>query len=294
MTFPTALCAAAELASDGAPVWVHLLPAAKIKGKDGRSFVLADPQAVIAASKPAATDLPIDYEHQIDDPAKRADGPIPAAGWIKELEARPDGIWGKVEWTEQARNMIEAREYRYLSPVLMYETETKAVRRIIGAALVHRPNLELTALSSEQSGTALASFAKALGLPADAGAADILTAINASQTPDPKLYVPVAAVTELLRERNSSLALMSEREALRKVEAAMDGGYITPAMKGWALALCARNPDSFDDFLSSAAPAYAHLFTPRIIGAHPGADEAAGEEAAAICAQLGLKPEALR
>lgn len=113
MTTHPALCAETELAADGAPEWVHLLPAGLIWGRDGRSFRLGDGAAVIAASQAGGVDLPIDYEHQADDPDRQKNGPVPAAGWIKALELRADGIWGRVEWTATAKNMVAAREYRY-------------------------------------------------------------------------------------------------------------------------------------------------------------------------------------
>ncbi len=43
-------------------------------------------------------------------------GTAPAAGWIKRLEARPDGIWAAVAWTEAAQARIRAGEYRYITP----------------------------------------------------------------------------------------------------------------------------------------------------------------------------------
>lgn len=287
-------CAEAELAAmPTAGQWVQLLPAGRFQGRDGRSFVLDNPQAVLAEAAKRG-DLPIDYEHQMDDPAARpATGEVRAAGWIKQLEARDDGIWGLVEWTEKARNMIEAREYRYLSPVLHHYPDGRVVR-VIGAGLVHRPNLVLKALSSEQPGAALSQVATALGLPAEADAAAILMAVNALKTPDPARYVPVEAVAELLKDRHQQVALMSEREAEAKVDTALNGGYITPAMVPWATALCRQDPKAFDGFLASSAPAWAHLFRPALNLQRPQtASRERADAAAEIAAQLGLPPDAL-
>lgn len=287
-------CAEAELAATPAVgQWVQLLPAGRFQGRDGRSFVLDNPQAVLAEAAKRG-DLPIDYEHQMDDPAARpATGEVRAAGWIKQLEARDDGIWGLVEWTEKARNMIEAREYRYLSPVLHHYPDGRVVR-VIGAGLVHRPNLVLKALSSEQPGAALSQVATALGLPAEADAAAILMAVNALKTLDPARYVPVEAVAELLKDRHQQVALMSEREAEAKVDTALNGGYITPAMVPWVTALCRQDPKAFDGFLASSAPAWAHLFRPALNLQRPQtASRERADAAAEIAAQLGLPPDAL-
>lgn len=294
MDLMSSYCAETELpAAPASGQWVQLLPAGRFQGRDGRSFTLDNPQAVLAETAKRG-DLPIDYVHQMDDPAARpASGEVRAAGWIKQLEARDDGIWGLVEWTERARNMIEAREYRYLSPVLHYYPDGRVVR-VIGAGLVHRPNLVLKALSSEQPGAGLAQIAVALGLPAQSDAAAILTAVNAIRTPDPARYVPVEAVADLLKDRHQQVALMSEREAEAKVDTALNGGYITPAMVPWATALCRQNPEAFDGFLASSAPAWAHLFRRREFRELPQAAARERQDAAAeIATQLGLSPDAL-
>lgn len=292
----TALCRGSDLGPAGqAPDLVHLLPLGEIKGRDGRRFVLDNPGGVISASLSQGLDLVIDYEHQGDDPARRGSGPVPAAGWIRDLVLKADGIWGRVVWTERARNMIAGREYRYLSPVLTHRPGGEVVR-LKGASLVHRPNLELTALSSQETTMteALARVTEALGLAPDAGIDAILAGIEAlGGDPDPSKYVPIKAVNDLLAERNTRTATMSQREAEAKVTAAMDAGYLTPAMRDWAVALCHQDPDSFDAFMSSATPAYAHLFTETSLNAAAPRSPSRGPLALAIATQLGIAPEAL-
>jgi phage I-like protein len=68
-------------------------------------------------------DLPIDYHHQSVLAAQGDVSRAPAAGWIKEMALRANGteLWARVQpWVLPARNAIAAREYRYLSPVLMW------------------------------------------------------------------------------------------------------------------------------------------------------------------------------
>ena len=298
-------CSASELAATASgPQWVHILPLGEIAGRDGRRWRLTDAAAVIAASH-EGTDLPIDYEHQMHDPAKRpADGAPPAAGWMKQLEARPDGIWALVDWTPKAQAMVAAREYRYISPVFQYD-QTGAVLRIIGAGLVHEPNLTLTALSAREdrpgavatatNSAGLAQVAVALGLPAEAEADTILTAINRLKVPDPSQYMPLDAVSGLLNEHRQTVATMTEREVERKVEAAVMGAYITPAMRGWATALCRQNPDSFDAFIGSFPPAFAHLFAGSGLDRRPipRSEAPPQDSASGIAAQLGLDPKRL-
>ncbi|RWE48621.1 MAG: hypothetical protein EOS24_34125, partial [Mesorhizobium sp.] len=78
-----------------------------------------------------STDLAIDYDHQtVFGAIPGVGGKAPAAGWIKELQARDDGIFGRVEWTAAASAAIKAGEYRYLSPVFFHEKTTGRVLAI--------------------------------------------------------------------------------------------------------------------------------------------------------------------
>ena len=43
--------------------------------------------------------------------------------------------------------MIAAKEYRYISPSILFDPKTREIMRLQGAGLVHRPNLHLTALN---------------------------------------------------------------------------------------------------------------------------------------------------
>ena len=101
-------------------------------------------------------------------------------------------------------------------------------------------------------------------------------------------------MADLLKDRHQQVALMSEREAEAKVDTALNGGYITPAMVPWATSLCRQNPEAFDGFLTSSAPAWAHLFRRRDhLGQPPRSTRERQDAAAEIAAQLGLSPDAL-
>jgi len=163
-----------------APEWIHIMPAGRMETRDDRKpWTLNDPEAVIAASNERSVDLVIDFEHQSDYAAKNGQ-PAPAAGWIQELAARADGIWGRVEWTERARKMIEAAEYRYLSPTFTYDKASRAVTLILRAALTNNPALHLTALATkEDSMDFLKALAALLGLPEDSDEATVTEKLKA-------------------------------------------------------------------------------------------------------------------
>ena len=83
-----ATCPGVEL-PPGAPEWVMLMPAGELNARDGRRWRLADADAVVKATRAAAgsLDLAIDFEHQTQRSATNG-RPEPAAGWIRELQAR--------------------------------------------------------------------------------------------------------------------------------------------------------------------------------------------------------------
>jgi hypothetical protein len=137
---------------DGAsvPDWVQLLPAGTFRGEDGRGpYILSNPAAVVAASMGEGK-LPVDENHAIDLAAPKG-APSPARGWIVEMQARPDGIWGRVDWSETGRSLLQSKAYSFLSPVFMY-SPSGIISRIFRAGLTNTPNLtQLKALNMSGS-----------------------------------------------------------------------------------------------------------------------------------------------
>lgn len=135
------------------PEWLHIVPAGSFQGRDGRGPYACLPSEVVTntARHNGLLDIPIDYDHQLEYSAVNGQ-PAPAAGWLTVLEARENGVWGRVEWTEKAREHIASREYRYVSPVF-YHDESGKVLFVESVALTNIPNLTgLKALSSRESG----------------------------------------------------------------------------------------------------------------------------------------------
>ncbi len=119
------------------PEWVKVLPAGKVILADDREPFLVDQEGmaqVVDAWKARGNDLVFDYEHQTLDGVQ-----APAAGWIKELVAKTDGIWARVEWTDKAKEYIGAKEYRYYSPVVALDSKTRRVKALLHVALTNFP-----------------------------------------------------------------------------------------------------------------------------------------------------------
>jgi phage I-like protein len=183
--FQIALMQAQDLpvASSGTvPEWIHLLPAgAEVMTADGRGpYRVNDPQEIVAAA--VGKKLPLDENHSIDLAARNG-GEARARGYIVELQAREDGIWGRMDWNESGRALMSDRAYVGVSPAVMHDGQ----KRIIGiarASLTNKPNLRgLTALHMEND-MDMSAVAKALGLAEDASLETILAAIAGMKTPD--------------------------------------------------------------------------------------------------------------
>lgn len=179
----TALAATATELDAQPPEWVQLMPAGEVRTRahDGReAWHLRNLNGVVAATRAIGLPLVIDYEHQTEH--ARANGqPAPAAGWIDEVEARPDGVWGRAAWTDRARAMIASREYRFLSPVFRFDPASREVRRIVMAGLTNdRALADIKALAkSEGSMNELRKkLAHSLGLAEDADEAAIASAVT--------------------------------------------------------------------------------------------------------------------
>lgn len=170
---------------------VHLLPVGEFVGRDGRpgkglTWKLSDQQGRTLAAKLTArharVQFNLDYEHQ-SMLSEQNGQPAPASGWANAFEWRDGvGLFAlAVQWTARAKEMIEAGEYKYISPVIVYDKETGEVFDVLNASLVNIPNLDLSPVAQERVARLNASFStqpteqsmnpvlaallKALGLP---------------------------------------------------------------------------------------------------------------------------------
>lgn len=164
------------------PDWIELIPAGPaIVGTDGRRWLNDTPDRIIAAFTARNTPMVVDYEHASEHRAPQGLD-APAAGWIDRLEVRVGSIWGHVEWTASARQRIEAREYRFISPVFTFEKASSRIAALQSAALTNQPNLNLTALNSSNADFLVArcrqEFATSAEIRAEFGDVETLIAYH--------------------------------------------------------------------------------------------------------------------
>lgn len=164
---------------------VQCTPAGKFLPADGRAMDVASwyidaelAAQVIARHDARGRPTVIDYEHQTLHKEKNGQ-PAPAAGWLHRLrwiEGR--GLFGEVEWTDEAKALIAAKKYRYFSPVFEYARPSGHVLAVHMGAITNDPGLSgLEPLSLLAAATAaifhkeppvnplLAALLATLGLP---------------------------------------------------------------------------------------------------------------------------------
>lgn len=268
---------ARNVAIDGVPDWIELIPAGPtVTGADGRSWVFDDPAALLAAFQRRNAPLVVDWEHASETRAPNGLD-APAAGWIDRIENRGGALWGHVEWTEKAAQQIAAKEYRFLSPVFIYEKTGRRIVALTSAGLTNQPNLSLTALNREESPMALPNSNElymALGLPVGSDEAVVLDSIralhaelNAAQnraaTPPLDKFVPRADYDAALARASNAETRVAAIEAERRqakidglIESALKDGKIVPATKDYYVAMCQTENgiEAFEAFLAKAPP----------------------------------------
>jgi len=127
---------------------IQLTPSGRFRAKDGRPHEVAQgwyidnsvAQDVLNAIRGRNDRYVIDYDHQTLYTRENGQ-PAPAAGWYRG----EDVVWRegvglvatKVEWTPKAAAAIEAKEYRYISPVIVYNRKTGHIADILMAAVVN-------------------------------------------------------------------------------------------------------------------------------------------------------------
>ena len=311
---PVALCA--ELSAGQVPEWVHLLPLGPdVVGADGRAWKLADPDALVANSPTSR--MVIDFEHATDVRAPNGEE-APAAGWVRELQVVPEGsaerapgIWARVDWTERGANAVRSQEYRFQSPVFLFDRVSKAITKLERAGLTNRPNLDLKALNragepGEGDGMKpelLTALCAMLGLAKDGATEDtILTAVNSRHASSVEM-VPRADLETALNRAKSAETALAEREKAdheREVELALnqatEAGKVSPASRDHYRAICA-SPEGLKSFLALCATLLSLVSAEQTAGkvAQDATATAQGTglsaEQKAHCAEYGISEE---
>lgn len=313
-----------------APKTIPILPNKRhVKARDGREFIIEDPQALIDAVRAGGVDLVVGRQH--DEVGTLFGVPGPAAGWIDHKTGlKRDGKYGikaEVQWTDIGLEYLESRSGRYISPVIstpgMFEFlyldgPVPVVEEIIAASVVSIPALRMPSLNSRMAASRKVEpmneeirqrLCAAFGLPLDAKSETILTAAEAKGEELEKLSAELdkamkfeAIASEVVeaevdlkdwvpREEFNALA-----ERLKKVEAASANTQIDQAIAKHRKRIASPKYEAaLRKQLASGAlsfDAFEELMAATPESRLTGEDQAAAKEDVDISA-LGLEPHEL-
>ncbi|MEW6427321.1 MAG: phage protease [Thermodesulfobacteriota bacterium] len=314
------------------PAEIRLIPAGSFRARDGRPHGLPPwwlsrerAMAIIARARAAPGDFVIDYEHQTLHTEKNGQ-PAPAAGWFKDLEWRDAGLYATgVRWTDAAAARIQAKEYRYISPVFPWDKRTGEVLDVLMAALTNFPGIEgnsdLAALAAakfittQEEQVNKEQLAALLGLATDATEEQINRAIvalkaaaQASDTkdaeiaalkttiatgrPDPEKFVPMETFEALKGEVATLRGSQTAAEVDALVRQGIADGKLLPVQEPWAKELGTKDIAALKGYLDKT-PAIAALAGGQTGGKAPeGTDKGAlNETELAVCRNMGISPD---
>lgn len=200
--------------------------------------------------------IPIDYEHQT-----LKDMEAPAAGWIKDIVLKSDGIYGAVDWTERAKEYLENREYRYLSPVILTQGKDRRVVALHSVALTNTPAIDaLTPIACSDDVVAVSGDGADLEVTENSGK-DTFEALATLLQLDPSATMKdiYKAVADLLKGQEA-LKLKADAcqfEVVRMkadsvVEEALKAGKVLPFQRDIAFQSALNDMDSFTLWLKAA------------------------------------------
>jgi len=233
---------------------VRLLPLGLVHSTKGNFLVDNESfQSIRCKFTERQLQIPIDYEHQT-----LKDMQAPAAGWIKDIFLRSDGIYGAVDWTERAAEYLKNREYRYLSPVVLTQGKERRVVALHSAALTNTPAIDaMTPIANsdkpsegdvaqeepqQESNGTLEALAALLQLDPSATIEDIYNAVSALLEGQEALKLKADACQfEVTRMKADSVVL----EALKD-------GKVLPFQRDWAFQSAMNDLDSFTLWLKTA------------------------------------------
>lgn len=288
-----------ETQDDGVPEWIRLLPRGRVPLGDGREPLVVDEAALaamVAHFEARGLDLVVDYEHQSLTGHK-----APAAGWIKELVAREDGLWARVQWTDTAREHLAAREYRYFSPVLRLEEKTRRPLALLQAALTNTPAINgLAPLVARfhpdpadpapERDDPWREVAALLGLEPDAGPSRIRGTLMA-------LKDNLEQLQRTRQEMEALRAHLREQEIAGEVEAALASGKIQPCQEESARIFARHDLEAFRSYIRNALPQVpiGQRFTlAKDTPSSSGGEAHLTPRQLFICRSLGITPEAFQ
>ncbi|HUS37358.1 MAG TPA: phage protease [Verrucomicrobiae bacterium] len=246
---------------EDADKWVQLAPLGEFPHREGMQRI--DEAAVkrmensfnsfLNKLKNKFAGVPV-YEGHPDVPGLQTQYPDKRAhGWIKEMQARADGLYARINWGDSGKAMLANGHYKFHSPYfeadeIGFERGRKVYRptQVLSVGLTNYPNIPVNPLTNtKENEMDRALLIAALGLAATATDADITAAIGGLKSEAGKVTTlandltaargtqSAAHQTECVEHGKTKTRLDNVVKQRNKIalDNAVDLGHITPAQR---------------------------------------------------------------
>lgn len=121
--------------------WINLAEPGTFRGHPSGEFSLDGKvfDEIVRNFKADGLPIAFDLEHASEQDPTSGSIPTtgaPAQGWVHDLQNRgPAGLWGLVEWGEQAKDYIRTGKYKFCSPAVRLGSKDRVTGKPIGARL---------------------------------------------------------------------------------------------------------------------------------------------------------------
>lgn len=232
-----------------APEWIKIAPRGRITTRTDKSYAF-DPETLAARFNADDVRLPIDFEHATVHLAAKGER-VDAIGWIEAMEARADGLYGRVEWLAAGKEALAARTHRYVSPTFHHD-DAGGVTWLHSVALTTAPalsNMPALAHAGKDAPTKpetgmTTKIAAALGLAETADETACLSAISTlkADTVSAEVHNQTLATLSATKDELAELkASIRKGEVEGLLEGALTAKKIVPAQRDQFAKLCATD-----------------------------------------------------
>lgn len=208
--------------------------------------------------------IPVDLNHATILKANRGDE-SPAHGWVEELQARSDGLYGRVKWLDRGRAVLAEKSHPYVSPTFGSIDDKGRAGWLHSVALVATPAVAMPALASAQTNeeetTEMANkkIAQALGLSADVSEEDLLSAIANLRAKADGTTALIDGAQSAMKTLSTEVGKARSDRIERRVDEAIRAGTATPALRDFCVTLAGLDEGMFEQFCAKMGTPFAYL-----------------------------------
>lgn len=232
----------------------------KWKGHSAGAFEIsqADLEQMIENFKNRGLSIPIDYEHESLENRK-----APAIGWVDELYIKDNALYALPKWNDEARELIKNKQYKYISPVFVFNSKDAVSGKGIGTtlqsiALTNTPFLtELGEISCKENqfnkGDKMSQNAKVPN--SDGQTNELQEKLAELEAQNAELVKENEELKTKVAELEAKISELEGENAEELVENSIKQGLVANSQKPWALNYAKSNRAGFKEYLNTLSKA---------------------------------------